>query len=147
QFDRFLGADTGPSGEGTSACTAQTGTGTGTSPYTMILNGDFYWMLNSGSGWWRNPATNKVEVLPVDRPGTSIPEELHYNEYTCNAQNIPDQTVGTDYLNFVNSNGLPAYSYVELFNDHPGSFQDIPTNDSVTNQIVNSIMSNSAYKN
>ena len=147
QFDRFLGSDTGPSGEGTSACTTQTGTGTGTSPYTMILNGDFYWMLNSGSGWWRNPGTKNVEALPVDRPGTTVPEELHYNEYTCSGQNIPDQTVGTDFLNFVTTDGLPAYSYVELFNDHPGSFQDIPTNDSTTNQIVNSIMSNTTYKN
>src|SRR5579859_4616883 len=147
EFDRFLGGDSGPPGEGTNPCTAQTGTGSGSSPYTMILNGDFYWMLNSGSGYWRNPADNKIEVLPVDRPGTTIPEELHYNEYTCNGQSIPDTTVGSDYLNFVNTNGLPAYSYVELFNDHPGTFQDIPTNDSETNTIVNSIMSNSAYKN
>src|SRR5581483_7409257 len=45
------------------------------------------------------------------------------------------------------ANGLPAYSYVELFNDHPGTFQDIPTNDSVTKQIVDTIMGNSAYAN
>ena len=37
-------------------------------------------------------------------------------------------------------------SYVELFNDHPGSFQDIPTNDAVTKQIVDSIMNNASYK-
>ncbi|HEY3732807.1 MAG TPA: PKD domain-containing protein [Streptosporangiaceae bacterium] len=146
EFDRFLGGDAGPSDEGTNACAAQTGTGSGTSPYTMVLNGDFYWMLNSGSGYWRNPATNKLEVLPVDRPGTTIPEEIHYNEFTCAGQSIPDTTVGSAYENFVNTNGLPAYSYVELFNDHPGSFQDIPTNDSETNSIVNSIMGNAAYK-
>src|SRR5262249_5670052 len=63
------------------------------------------------------------------------------------AQNIPDSTVANDYLSFVNGSGLPAYSYVELFNDHPGSFQDIPGNDSVTNQIVTSIMGNSSYAN
>jgi PKD repeat protein len=146
QFDRFLTGTTGPSGEGTNACTAQTGTGTGSSPYTMMMAGDFYWMLNSGSGYWRNPATGKLEVLPVNRPGTTIPEEINYNEFTCNAQNIPDQTVANNYMSFVNTNGLPAYNYVELFNDHPGSFQDIPTNDSVTNQIVNFIMSNPSYK-
>src|SRR5690242_16714938 len=33
-FDRFLNGDTGPSGEGTNPCTAQSGTGTGSSPYT-----------------------------------------------------------------------------------------------------------------
>jgi PKD repeat protein len=145
-FDRFLNGDTGPSGEGTNPCTAQTGTGTGSSPYTFSLNGDFYWMLNSGSGYWRNPGTGNLEVLPVDRPGTSIPEELHYNEYTCSGQNIPDTTVANDYMNFVTANGLPAYNYVELFNDHPGTYQDIPTNDSVTKQIVDFIMNNSAYK-
>jgi PKD repeat protein len=145
-FDRFLNGDTGPSGEGTNPCTAQTGTGAGSSPYTFSLNGDFYWMLNSGSGYWRNPATGNLEVLPVDRPGTSIPDELHYNEYTCSGQNIPDTTVANDYMNFVTANGLPAYNYVELFNDHPGTFQDIPTNDSVTKQIVDFIMNNSAYK-
>jgi hypothetical protein len=142
QFDRFLGGDSGPSGEGTSACTAQAGTGSGSSPYTFMAAGDFYWMLSSGSGYWRNPATGKLEVLPVNRPGTSIPEEQHYNEYTCSAQNIPDSTVANDYLSFVNSNGLPAYNYVELFNDHPGSFQDIPGNDAATKQIVDSIMGN-----
>jgi PKD repeat protein len=146
QFDRFLGGTTGPSGEGTTPCTTQTGSGTGTPPVTMIMNGDFYWMLSSGSGYWRNPATGKLEVLPVNRPGTTIPEELHDNEYTCSGQNISDTTVANDYLNFVNANGLPSYSYVELFNDHPGTYQDIPTNDSTTDQVVTSIMGNAAYK-
>jgi PKD repeat protein len=146
-FDRFLNGDTGPSGEGTNPCTAQTGTGSGSSPYTSSLNGDFYWMLNSGSGYWRDPGTGSPEVLPVDRPGTSIPEELHYNEYTCSGQNISDTTVANDYMNFVTANGLPAYNYVELFNDHPGTYQDIPTNDSVTKQIVDFIMNNPAYSN
>ena len=146
EFDRFLGSDTGPAGEGTNPCTAQTGTGTGSSPYTFLMNGDFYWMLSSGNGFWRNPATNKIEVLPVNRPGTSIPEELHYNDYACSGTNIPDQTIGNDFLSFVSGHGLPSYSYVELFNDHPGSFQDIPTNDAVTKQIVDSIMNNSSYK-
>ena len=146
QFDRFLGGATGPSGEGTNACTSQTGTGSGSGPVPFVMNGDFYWMLNNGSGYWKNPGTGKLEVLPVDRPGTNIPEELHYNEYTCNAQNISDTTIANDYQNFVTTNGMPAYNYVELFNDHPGTFQDIPTNDSATNQIVNFIMNNASYK-
>jgi PKD repeat protein len=146
QFDRFLAGTTGPSGEGTNACTAQSGTGTGSSPYTFMAAGDFYWMLSSGSGYWRNPGTGKLEVLPVNRPGTSTPEELHYNEYACNGQNVPDSTVANDYLSFVNANGLPAYNYVELFNDHPGTYQDIPGNDSATKQIVDSIMNNASYK-
>ncbi len=147
EFDRFLAGTTGPSaGEGTNACTAPVTGGSGSSPLTFMAAGDFYWMLSTGSGYWRDPATGKLEVLPVDRPGTTIPEELNYNEFTCSGQNIPDQTVANNYMNFVTANGLPAYNYVELFNDHPGSFQDIPTNDSVTNQIVNFIMSNPSYK-
>ncbi len=147
QFDRFLSSDNGPTDEGTSACTAPKGTSSGTSPYTFVMNGDFYWMLNSGSGYWKNPADGKLEVLPPNRPGTNIPEELHYNEYTCSNQSIPDSTVANDYINFVNTNGLPAYNYVELFNDHPGTYQDIPGNDTATNNIVNAIEGNATYKN
>ncbi|WP_084724617.1 PKD domain-containing protein [Streptacidiphilus melanogenes] len=147
EFDRFLQSDDGPTDEGTNACTPPSGSSSGTSPYTFIMNGDIYWMLNSGSGYWKNPADGKVEVLPPNRPGTSIPEELHTNEYTCQNQSIPDSTVSTDYLNFVNQYGMPAYNYVELFNDHPGTYQDIPGNDTATNNIVTSIMSNPTYKN
>jgi PKD repeat protein len=147
EFDRFLLGDTGPAGEGTNPCTTQTSSGTGSSPYTFVMNGDFYWMLNSGSGFWRNPGTGKVEVLPYYRPGTTIPEEIHDNEYACKGVSISDQTVGNDYLSFVSAHGLPAYSYVELFNDHPGTYQNIPLNDSVTKQIVDSIMNNASYKN
>ena len=52
--------------EGTNPCTAQSGTGSGSSPYTFMMAGDFYWMLSSGSGYWRNPATGNLEVLPVE---------------------------------------------------------------------------------
>jgi PKD repeat protein len=126
QFDRFL---KGPSGG-----------------FPFIMNGDFYWMLNNGSGYWRNPATNAIEALPVNRPGTSIPEELNFNHFTCCGQNDPDQTIANDYMNFVTANGLPSYSYLELFNDHPGSFQDIPTNDAVTKQVVDFLMNNASFK-
>ncbi|MGI8667513.1 MAG: PKD domain-containing protein [Jatrophihabitans sp.] len=145
-FDRLLKGVTGPLGEGTDPCATQTGNATGSSPYTFVMNGDFYWMLNTGSGEWRNPGTGKPEVMPVNRAGTSIPEELTYNNYTCKGQNDDDQTIGTGFQNFVSANGLPAYSYVELFNDHPGTYQDIPKNDSVTKQIVDSIMNNATYK-
>jgi PKD repeat protein len=146
QFDRFLKGASGPAGEGSNPCTAQTGTGTGAGQLSFVMNGDFYWMLNSGSGYWRNPGTNALEVLPVNRPGTNIPEELNYNNYTCKGQNDDDQVIANDYMNFVTANGLPAYSYVELFNDHPGTFQDIPKNDAVTKQIADFLMNNASYK-
>ncbi len=134
QFDRFLKGATGgvpPTG----------------GQYPFVMNGDFYWMLNTGSGYWLNPSTNAVEALPVNRPGTSIPEEINYNHYTCCGQNDDDQTIATDYENFVTANGLPDYSYVELFNDHPGTFQDIPKNDTASDQVVNFIMNNPSYAN
>jgi len=69
-FDRFLKGVTGPPGEGTDPCATQTGAATGSSPYTFVMNGDFYWMLNSGSGEWRNPGTGQPEVLPMNQAGT-----------------------------------------------------------------------------
>ena len=146
QFDRFLKGVSSPGGLGTDPCATQTGTTTGSSPFSFVMNGDFYWMLSTGSGEWKNPGTGKPEVLPVNRPGTSIPEELSYNNYTCKAQNDDDQVIANNYLNFVSTNGLPAYSYVELFNDHPGTYQDIPKNDTSTNSIVTSLMNNATYK-
>ncbi|WP_329056243.1 PKD domain-containing protein [Amycolatopsis sp. NBC_01488] len=146
QFDRFLKGVSSPGGLGTDPCATQTGTTTGTSPYPYVMNGDFYWMLSSGSGEWKNPGTGKPEVLPVNRPGTSVPELLNYNNYTCKAQNDDDQVIGDGFRNYVSTNGLPAYSYVELFNDHPGTYQDIPKNDAVTKQVVDSLMNNASYK-
>lgn len=146
EFDRFLGGGTVPA-QGTSACAGQTTkSGTGHSPYTFVLNGDIYSMLKAGSGYWKNPKDGKAEVLPIDRPGTKIPEELNYNQYTCRHQRVSDAQVATGFLNFVKSDGLPAYSYVELFNDHPGSSQNIPANDKETYRIVSSLMSNAKYK-
>jgi PKD repeat protein len=146
QFDRFLKGASGPAGEGTDPCASQTGSGSGSGQLSFVMNGDFYWMLNSGSGYWRDAATNNLEVLPVDRPGTSVPEELNYNNYTCKGQNDDDQVIANGFTNYVSTNGLPTYSYVELFNDHPGTYQDIPKNDAVTKQIVDSIMNNASYK-
>ena len=52
------------------------------------------------------------------------------------------------FLSFVKSaNGLPAYSYVELFNDHPGISRTSPRTTPRPSNIVNSIMSNPTYKN
>lgn len=147
QFDRFLHGDTVPA-QGTSSCSGQTtNSGSGSSPYTFVMNGDFYWMLNSGTGYWKNPGDGKTEVLPIDRPGTNIPEEINYNQYTCQNLSVPDSQVASGFTSFVQSNGLPAYSYVELFNDHPGSAQNIPENDTQTNDIVQSLMTNPSYQN
>jgi hypothetical protein len=104
------------------------------------MAGDFYRWLKPGSGYWRNPKTSRAEVLPIDRPGTKIPEELSYNN-----KGASDQTVTNDYLKFLKSDGLPAYSCVELYNDAPDAHQNIAENDKDTGQIVNALMSNPKY--
>gem|GEM_PF-1744251 len=151
-FDRFLhGAGSG-----------------GTSSF--LVNGDIYWMANSvkcsgsrdpsspaddqsqtvstsgGNGYYQ-PSGGSPSALPVVAAGTTYPDELHYSEYTCSNVSVSDEVVANDFLSSVTTNGLPTYSYVELFNDHPGSSQNIPLNDSSSYKIVNSILGNAAYAN
>jgi hypothetical protein len=146
QFDRFLGGDSIPP-QGTSACRQTSRSGSGRSRYTFVMNGDFYWILNYGSGYFKNRKGGRPEVLPIDRPGTRIPEEINYDQYTCSGQSVSDPQVADGFLNFVKRHGLPAYSYVELFNDHPGTYQNVSLNDAETYQIVRSLMASRAYRN
>ena len=145
--------------------------GAGSGGNTSFLNnGDIYWMANSvacsgsrdpsspsddqsqtvstsgGNGYWE-PTGGSPSTLPVDEPGTTYPDELHYSEYTCSNISVGDDVVTNDFLSSVAAHGLPTYSYVELFNDHPGSSQNIGLNDSSAYKIVNSILGNSAYAN
>ena len=136
---------------------------------SFLMNGDFYWMANQvtcsgsvdpssppsdqsqtvttagGNGYWE-PVGGQPSALPVDEPGTTYPDELHYSEYTCSNLSVGDDTVTNDFLSSVAAHGLPTYSYVELFNDHPGASQNIGLNDSSAYNIVNTILGNSAYK-
>jgi PKD repeat protein len=136
---------------------------------SFLSNGDIYWMANSvtcsghkdpsspaddasqtvttsgGNGYWE-PVGGSPSALPVDEPGTTYPDELHYSEYTCSNISVGDDVVANDFLASVAAHGLPTYSYVELFNDHPGSSQNIGLNDSSAYNIVNTILGNSAYK-
>lgn len=151
-FDRFL------HGSGSGADTS------------FLVNGDIYWMANDvtcsgfrdpsspaddqsqtvstsgGNGYWE-PTGGSPSALPVDEPGTTYPDELHYSEYTCSNISVGDDVVANDFLASVAAHGLPTYSYVELFNDHPGASQNIPLNDSSAYNIVNTILGNSAYTN
>jgi PKD repeat protein len=144
------------------------GAGSG-GPTNFSINGDIYWMANSvscsgsrdpssppsdqsqtvstsgGNGYYK-PTGGSPSALPVDAAGTSYPEELHYSEYTCSNVSVGDNVVANDFLSSVAAHGLPTYSYVELFNDHPGSSQNIGLNDSSAYNIVNTILGNSAYK-
>ena len=136
---------------------------------SFVTNGDIYWMANSvscsgakdpsspaddasqtvstsgGNGYYK-PTGASPSALPVDEPGTTYPDELHYSEYTCSNISVGDDVVSNDFLSSVSAHGLPTYSYVELFNDHPGSSQNIALNDSSAYNIANSILGNAAYK-
>jgi hypothetical protein len=100
---------------------------------------------SGGNGYWE-PVGGSPSALPVDEPGTTYPDELHYSEYTCSNISVDDDVVANDFLASVAAHGLPTYSYVELFNDHPGSSQNIGLKDSSAYNIVNTILGNSAYK-
>lgn len=137
---------------------------------SFLTNGDIYWMANSvacsgsrdpsspsgdqsqtvstsgGNGYYE-PTGGSPSALPVDEPGTTYPDELHYSEYTCSNVSVGDDVVANDFLASVAAHGLPTYSYVELFNDHPGSSQNVALNDSSAYNIVNTILGNSAYAN
>ena len=136
---------------------------------SFLVNGDIYWMATSkscsgvrdpsspaddqsqtvttsgGSGYY-TPTGGSPSALPVDAAGTNYPEQLHYSEYTCSNISVGDDVVTNDFLNSVAAHGLPTYSYVELFNDHPGASQNIGLNDSSAFNIESTILGNSAYK-
>jgi len=109
---------------------------------TFITVGDIYWFVDDGLTTYDS---DRPVWLPKDRPGTNIPEELDYDNYTNNSENTPDRVIANDYMNFIDTYGLPTFSYVELFNDHPGTYQNITENDYQTYRIVEHIMNNSQW--
>ncbi|MHB8605312.1 MAG: alkaline phosphatase family protein, partial [Thermoplasmatota archaeon] len=95
---------------------------------TFVTAGDIYWEVAANNGWMYNkskPGGAGPDALPVWRPNSSIREELDYNNYTKYKINDDDTLIRNDYEHFVNHSGLPTYSFIELFNDHPGTYQDI----------------------
>ncbi len=109
---------------------------------TFLTVGDIYWFVDDGLTTYNS---DRPVWLPKDRPGTNIPEELDYDNYTNYSQNTPDRVIANDYMNFIDNYGLPTFSYVELFNDHPGTYQNITENDWETYRIVEHIMNNTQW--
>ncbi|MCL5963261.1 MAG: PKD domain-containing protein [Candidatus Thermoplasmatota archaeon] len=120
--------------------------------------GDIYWILNKGQAFTAAsmPSSgNGVGWMPVDRPGTNIPQEIDYSNYTNNSQTTPDEVVAGNYINYVNTYGMPVWNYIELFNDHQGQTDTltgatypatIAINDAQTHRIV-SYIEHSQYAN
>lgn len=73
-------------------------------------------------GWWKNTTSGTVNpVPPVTDPYTSIPEMLFDCQYECNTINpMSDQYAADAFISFVQDYGLPTYTWIELFDDHPG---------------------------
>ena len=109
---------------------------------TFLTVGDIYWFVKDGLTTYDS---DRPVWLPKDRPGTNIPEELDYDNYTNYSENTPDRVIANDFINFIDTYGLPTFSYVELFNDHPGTYQNIPENDWETYRIVEHIMNNTEW--
>ncbi len=107
------------------------------------------------NGWWKNTTSGSPDMPPTVNPTTGIPQMLWECQYACGTGPSPflDQDVAYSFISYVADYGLPTYSFVELFDDHPGgncgSAQAtcIQWNDASMNLIVQDIMnSTSAYK-
>jgi PKD repeat protein len=108
------------------------------------------------NGWWYNTSSSKTTMPPVVNSNTGAPQMLFVCEYACTAPPQPnnDQDEAYGFVSYVADYGLPTYTFIELFNDHPGAYCTaavestcIQWNDASTNLIVEDIMnSTSAYK-
>ena len=107
------------------------------------------------NGWWMNTTSGSPDMPPTVNTATGIPQMLWECQYACSgiAPNpFLDSYASNSFLSYVSDYGLPTYSFVELFDDHPGNNCGagqptcIKENDAAMGQIVNSIMNNSAYK-
>ncbi|MDE1819539.1 MAG: PKD domain-containing protein [Euryarchaeota archaeon] len=165
-FDRFTGANVKQSGgpipflseedwmwmlSGASCSVARTGGIPGSLPGNS--KAVEYTSCTGSNGFWTNGSSVSA-IPPTTNPATGIPEMLWDCQYTCNAQSpLLDQWSAYSYISFLSDYGLPTYSFVELFDDHPGSscgsaFTDaqcIQWNDQSMNLVVNAIENNSAW--
>jgi hypothetical protein len=116
-----------------------------------------------GNGWWLDPDTGAETVPPVVNPATGVPQMLDVCEYACGVYGsgtstnaFLDQYVANNFVSFVADYGLPTYTFVELFDDHPGpqcgageTYDTcIQWNDAAMYDIVQDVMKGgSAYRN
>lgn len=167
-FDRFLGPDVAQSSTtipfledgdiiweltSDSSCSVASTTGipgslTGDSEAVEHITG-------CTNGWWLNTTSGQPDMPPTDNSVTGIPQELWACEYACTAGPQPnlDSYEANAFVSYLADYGLPTYTFIELFNDHPGNNCEITQatcikdNDAAMNEIVSAVENNTAYKN
>lgn len=116
-----------------------------------------YVSCNGANGWWYNTTSHSPGMPPVINPTTHTPEFLDVCNYECGSlSTYLDQWAANDFVSYVADYGLPTYTYIDLFDDHPGSecgatqtdATCVQWNDAATNEIVQSIENGSSpYRN
>jgi PKD repeat protein len=169
-FDRFTGTSVTPSkttipflvdGDiiwelSSPGCTVSSTTGIPGS-----LNGNSEAVEHIGgcsNGWWYNSTSGAADMPPVVNGATGAPQILWGCQYYCSTgpSTFLDQYPAYAFISYVKDYGLPTYTFIELFDDHPGSncgssqaqTTCIKENDASMNLIVEDIENNtSTYRN
>ena len=106
------------------------------------------------NGWWKNTTSGSPDMPPTYNPSTGVPEMLWECQYACSgsAPNpFLDSYASNSFVSFLKDYGLPTYTFIELFDDHPGNncgsgqATCIKQNDAAMGQIVGAV-ENSTYK-
>ncbi len=81
-----------------------------------------YTGCGTSAGWWTNTTSGSVNYMPPTvNPVTHYPQVLFGCQYQCNAINpMSDQYAAYGFISYVADYGLPTYTFIELFDDHPG---------------------------
>ncbi len=111
-------------------------------------------IVGCSNGWWMNTTSGVPDMPPTVNPVTGIPQMLWECQYACSTGPNPflDQYAAQSFVSYVQDYGLPTYTFVELFDDHPGSncgsTQSQATcilwNDASMNMIVQDVMNASS---
>ncbi len=115
-----------------------------------------YPTCTGSNGWWTNSTSGSVNPLPpITNPTTHIPQMLFACQYSCSGFGLTtmnDQYPAYAFDSYVKDYGLPTYTFIELFDDHPGpsctsSSYDtcIQWNDQSMNLIVQAVENNTAW--
>jgi PKD repeat protein len=169
-FDRFLGTNVAQSkttipflvdGDIIWELSSPGCTVTSTTGIPGSLNGNSEALEHIGgctNGWWYNTTSGSATMPPAVNSKTSVPQILWGCQYYCSTgpSTFLDQYPAYGFISYVADYGLPTYTFIELFDDHPGSncgssqaqTTCIKENDASMNLIVEDIENNtSPYRN
>ncbi len=106
------------------------------------------------NGWWYNTTSGSPDMPPAVNTVTGVPQMLWQCQYACSgsAPNpFLDSYVSNSFKAYVADYGLPTYTFVELFDDHPGGNCGqtqsvcIQWNDAAMSSVVGTIENSTTY--